>query len=113
MNEYKAEEVYPHLESYIVKRERQVAEIMQMIERYEKKRSMEERAYQFMSPLRRMLAGKKPDHHIAVEYIHYVRKPMEQIKQLQSEIAAVRTLLVESKSQDMIQLTDEMVSELF
>jgi hypothetical protein len=108
----KAAEVYPFLEAYISKREQQISDIMQMVERYEKKRMMEEQAYQMMSPLRRMLSGKKPDHHIAVEYIHYVRKPMEQVKQLRSEIGNARTILEDTDPQDIINLSDEMVNEL-
>jgi hypothetical protein len=108
----KAADVYPFLEVYISKREHQIAEIMQMVERYEKKRMMEERAYQTMSPLRRMLSGKKPDHHIAVEYIHYVRKPMEQVKQMRIEIETARTILEESQPHDFIKLSDEMAKEM-
>jgi hypothetical protein len=108
----KAAEVYPFLEAYIAKREQQISDIMQMVERYEKKRMKEEQAYQTMSPLRRMLSGKKPDHHIAVEYIHYVRKPMQQVKQLRSEIGNARAILADTEPQDMINLSDEMVNEL-
>jgi hypothetical protein len=108
----KAADVYPFLEVYISKREHQITEIMQMVERYEKKRMMEERAYQMMSPLRRMLSGKKPDHHIAVEYIHYVRKPMEQVKYLRVEIENARTILEESQPHDFIKLSDEMANEM-
>jgi hypothetical protein len=108
----KAADVYPFLEVYIAKREHQIAEIMQMVERYEKKRMMEERAYQSMSPLRRMLSGKKPDHHIAVEYIHYVRKPMEQVKHMRIEIETAQAILEESQPQDFINLSDEMAKEM-
>lgn len=112
MEKRKAAEIFPFLEVYIAKREHQIAEIVQMIERYEKKRMMEERAYQAMSPLRRMLSGKKPGHHIAVEYIHYVRKPMEQVKNMRIEIETARAILEESQPQDMIKLTDEMAKEM-
>jgi hypothetical protein len=108
----KAADVFPFLEVYISKREHQIAEIVQIVERYEKKRMMEERAYQTMSPLRRMFSGKKPDHHIAVEYIHYVRKPMEQVKQMRLEIEKARTILEESQPYDLIKLTDEMADEM-
>jgi hypothetical protein len=108
----KAADVYPFLEVYISKREHQISEIMQMVERYEKKRMMEERAYQTMSPLRRMLSGKKPDHHIAVEYIHYVRRPMEQVKLMRIEIESARTILEESQPHDIIKLSDEMAKEM-
>jgi hypothetical protein len=112
MEKRKAADIYPFLEVYISKREHQIAEIMQMVERYEKKRMMEERAYQTMSPLRRMLSGKKPDHHIAVEYIHYVRKPMQQVKQMRIEIETARTILEESQPHDFIKLSDEMANEM-
>jgi hypothetical protein len=108
----KAADVYPFLEVYISKREHQIAEIMQMVERYEKKRMAEERAYQTMSPLRRMFSGKKPDHHIAVEYIHYVRKPMEQVKQMRVEIETARTIIDESQPNDFIKLSDDMAQEM-
>jgi hypothetical protein len=108
----KAADVFPFLEVYISKREHQIAEIMQMVERYEKKRIMEERAYQSMSPLRRMFSGKKPDHHIAVEYIHYVRRPMDQVKQIRLEIESARLILEESQPHEFINLSDEMASEM-
>ncbi|QGQ95251.1 hypothetical protein EHS13_10300 [Paenibacillus psychroresistens] len=112
MEKRKAADVYPFLEVYIAKREHQMSEIIQMVERYEKKRMMEERAYQTMSPLRRMLSGKKPDHHIAVEYIHYVRRPMEQVKQIRIEIETARAILEESQPHDLIKLSDEMAKEM-
>ncbi|TBL70118.1 hypothetical protein EYB31_34120 [Paenibacillus thalictri] len=111
MFQRKAAEVYPFLEIYIARREQKIAEIEQIIERYEKKRMMEERAYRTMSPLRRMFTGKKPDHHLAVEYIHYVKKPMEQMRQLRMEIEYARTLLSQSDPSDMITLTPEMEKE--
>lgn len=89
----KLADIIPFLEAYIARKQHQIDDILQTVERYEKKRSMEERAYQTMSPLRRLIAGKKPDHHLAVEYIHYVRKPMEQVKKLRSEIEAAKALL--------------------
>jgi hypothetical protein len=65
-----------------------------------------------MSPLRRMLSGKKPDHHIAVEYIHYVRRPMEQVKQIRIEIETARAILEESQPHDLINLSDDMAKEM-
>lgn len=81
------------LKALIARREQAVAEIEQMVERYERRVAMEERAYGAMSPLRRMLAGKKPDHHRAVEYIHYVKKPMERARELRAEIAKYEAML--------------------
>ena len=104
----KAAEVLPFLETYIARKEQQVAEIEQVVERYEKKRLMEERAYQSMSSFRRMLTGKKPDHHLAVEYIHYVKKPMEQVKKLREEIEQARLILNQSASGDEILLPTEL-----
>ncbi|MBB6669672.1 hypothetical protein [Cohnella nanjingensis] len=80
-------EVHSLLEALIAKREEEVAEIEELVERYERRLRMEEQAYRSMSALRRMFNGKKPDHHLAVEYIHYVKKPMEKVRQLRAEIA--------------------------
>lgn len=86
-------EVFSFLESLIEKRQQEIAEIEEMVERYERRIRKEEQAYRTMSPLRRMLAGKKPDHHVAVEYIHYVKKPMEKARQLREEINRYREML--------------------
>lgn len=108
----KAADIYPFLEAYIAKKERQIAEIEQVVERYEVRRSMEERAYQAMSTLRRMMSGKKPDHHMAVEYIHYVKRPMEQARKLRLDIEEARAILEESKPTDIITLSNVMEKEL-
>ncbi len=83
-------------------------DIEQVVERYEIKRMKEERAYQTMSSFRRMFSGKKPDHHLAVEYIHYVKKPMEQVRKLRAEIAHARQIMNESKPGDVISVPDEI-----
>ncbi|TDG00489.1 hypothetical protein [Paenibacillus piri] len=111
MNKRKAAEVYPFLEAYIARKEEQIAEIEQSVERYEKKRQLEERSYQSMSPLRRMFTGRKPDHHLAVEYIHYVRKPMEQIRRLRTEIEQARTIMTGSNPTDLVEISEELEKE--
>lgn len=108
VNQRKAAEVYPFLEAYIARKEEQLAELEQTIERYEKKRMMEERSYQMMSAFRRLFAGKKPDHHLAVEYIHYVKKPMEQIRVLRLEIEQARAILNESEPNDLVAVSEEL-----
>lgn len=108
----KAADVYPFLEAYIARKEEQIAEIEQVIERYEKKRMMEERIYQSMSTFRRIFAGKKPDHHLAVEYIHYVKKPMEQIRLLRAEIDNAHAILKGSKPTDLVAVSEELENEL-
>lgn len=97
LNVPKGADIYLFLETYIGKKEQQVLEIEKAVERYEKRRLKEEQTYQSMSGLRRMLSGKKPDHHVAVEYIHYVKKPMELARQLRLEIASARTILEQQK----------------
>ncbi len=108
----KTAEVLPFLEAYIARREEQIAEIEQVIERYEKKRLMEERSYRAMSSFRRIFAGKKPDHHLAVEYIHYVKKPMEQVRQLRMEIEKAKSILSSSESSDDVAISEELMKEL-
>src|SRR4051794_30229044 len=103
----KAAEVYPFLAVYLARKEEKIVEIEQAIERYEKKRRMEERSYQSMSPLRRMFTGKRPDHHLAVEYIHYVKKPMEQIRQLRMDVENARAILTKSAPSDVVTISDE------
>jgi hypothetical protein len=104
----KAAEVLPFLEAYIARKEQLISEIEQVVARYEKKRLMEERAYQAMSPLRRMFSGKKPDHHLAVEYIHYVKKPMEQVKKLRAEVEQARLILNGSQPHDEVHVPDDL-----
>lgn len=108
----RAADVYPFLEAYIARKEQQITDIMQIVERYEKRRLMEERAYQSMSALRRMFSGKKPDHHVAVEYIHYVKKPMEQVRRLRAEVDAARAILTGSQPGDLIDLDGDLEREL-
>ncbi|REE56348.1 hypothetical protein A8990_16320 [Paenibacillus taihuensis] len=112
MRHRKAAEVIPFLNSYIAKREQEIAEIEQMVERYEKRRQQEERAYLSMSTLRRMLSGKKPDHHLAVEYIHYVKRPMEKVRTLRAEVEQARAILATNNPTDIIAVTSEMDDEL-
>lgn len=104
----KAAEVLPFLEAYIARKEQMIAEIEQVVERYEKKRLAEERAYGAMSPLRRMFSGKKPDHHLAVEYIHYVKKPMEQVRKLRLEVEQARSILNGSQPHDEVNVPDDL-----
>lgn len=86
-------DIYSFLETYIAKKEQEIAEIEQIVKRYETRRVKEEQAYQSMSPLRRIISGKKPDHHLALEYIHYVKKPMEKARALRLEVEKARTTL--------------------
>lgn len=90
---HRTADVHSLLEALIARREQAIAEIEQMVERYERRLRMEEQSYRSMSPLRRMIAGKKPDHHLAVEYIHYVKKPMEKVRELRAEVARYEAML--------------------
>jgi hypothetical protein len=89
----KSAEIHSLLEALISKREQEIAEIEQMVERYERRLRIEEQAYRTMSTLRRMITGKRPDHHLAVEYIHYVKKPMEKVRMLRGEILKYQGML--------------------
>jgi hypothetical protein len=106
----KATEIYPFLEMLITRKEQQISEIEQVVARYEQKRMKEEQAFQAMSSFRRMLTGKKPSHHLAVEYIHYVRKPMEQARRLREEVERARALLNQSQVNGEIELPADMDS---
>ncbi|WP_373229037.1 hypothetical protein [Cohnella sp.] len=89
----KTAEVHSLLQALIVKREQEILEIEQLVERYERRLRLEEQAYRSMSTFRRMLTGKKPDHHLAVEYIHYVKKPMEKARLLRLEVSNYQDML--------------------
>ncbi|MFD1956138.1 hypothetical protein ACFSL6_18645 [Paenibacillus thailandensis] len=107
-----AAEVLPFIDAYISKKEQEIAEIEQMVERYEKRRLAEDRAYQSMSTLRRFLSGKKPDHHLAVEYIHFVKKPMEKVRELRMELENARAIQLGSAPGDMVSLPDDLARHL-
>jgi acetyl-CoA carboxylase alpha subunit len=107
----KTGELVSFLETYIARKQSQMDEILQVVERYEKKRAVEEKAYQTMSPLRRMISGRKPDHHLAVEYIHYVKKPMETVSKLRKEIEAAKVLVAESRSGEVV-LPESILNEM-
>jgi len=104
-------EVHSLLEALIAKREQEIAEIEQMVERYERRIRMEEQAYRSMSTLRRMFSGKKPDHHLAVEYIHYVKKPMERVRKLRQEISGYQAMLDGSAPAAAVDLADAGIVE--
>lgn len=108
----KTGELVPFLETYISRKQLLMDEILQVVERYEKRRAVEEKAYQTMSPFRRMLSGRKPDHHLAVEYIHYVKKPMEQVKKLRNEIEIAKSLMAESRAHGEVELPEAVLKEM-
>jgi hypothetical protein len=89
----KPADVHSLLDALIDSKMSAITEIEQIVERYERRLRKEEQAYQAMSPIRRMLAGKKPDHNLAVEYIHYVKKPLERVRELRAEIAKYEAML--------------------
>jgi hypothetical protein len=95
-------DVHSFLELFIAKRERQITEIELVVSRYEKKRHTEERASQSFSGIRKFFSGKKPDHHLAVEYIHYVKKPMEQVRMLRAEIDTAKQMMVQANQADIL-----------
>ncbi len=103
-------EIYPFISSYVEMKQRMIDDIESVVKRYENKRIKEESAYQTMSPLRRIFAGKKPDHHVAVEYIHYVRKPMEQVRRLKAEIEAAVMIQTQTSSSDWVIVPDDFES---
>jgi hypothetical protein len=97
-------DIHSFLELFIAKRERQIREIELFVSRYEKKLHTEEKARQNFSGIRKLFGGKKPDHHLAVEYIHYVKKPMEQARQLREEIESVKEMMETSNRQEISDL---------
>ncbi|MFX3631988.1 MAG: hypothetical protein ACE3L7_07900 [Candidatus Pristimantibacillus sp.] len=110
---HRAAEVLPFIDAYVSKKEQEIAEIEQMVDRYEKRRLKEERAYQSMSTFRRMLSGKKPDHHLAVEYIHFVKKPMEKVRALRLEIDLARAIQSDASPTDIVSISSDLAGQIY
>jgi hypothetical protein len=55
-----------------------------------------------------MFTGRTPSHHLAVEYIHYVKKPMEQVKKLRHDIEQARRILRDSNPGDEVSVPSDM-----
>ncbi|BAU27314.1 hypothetical protein DFP93_102443 [Aneurinibacillus soli] len=77
-----AKELTDYLHEIKAKRLFYIAELHNRIERYEKRRAQQQAAYHKMSSIRKLFSGKAPDHHLAVEYMVYVRQPMQEIAEL-------------------------------
>lgn len=77
------------LEQMRFKREKLIKNLNQKIEIYEKKKVQEQVAYHKMSAFRKLLAARTPDHHLAVEYLVYVKQPLEEIEKLNREISLI------------------------
>ncbi|WP_051331211.1 hypothetical protein [Aneurinibacillus terranovensis] len=73
-------------------RKEMVRSLRERIEHYEKKRAKEQAAYQKMSALRRWIAGKTPDHHLAVENLVYIKQPMQEIERINAELQRLQRL---------------------
>lgn len=59
----------------------------------QKKRNAEDLVYQSMGRLRRFLSAKRPEHHLAVEYMVYVKRPLQEIHDLQADIRRIEELI--------------------
>jgi hypothetical protein len=77
--------------TYMVQERRnRIHGLREKIERYERKREQERNAYQQMSTIRRWLAGRTPEHHLAVEQLVYVKQPMMEIERLAGEMSRLQ-----------------------
>lgn len=70
-------------------RELLIRNLYQKIDAYEKKKLQEQVAYHKMSAFRKLLAPRTPTHHLAVEYLVYVKEPLEEIDKLNKEISLI------------------------
>lgn len=85
----------PLLEDMLQLRENQVRMLVEKVEKYEHKRNAEERVYQSMGPFRRLLAAKRPEHHLAVEYMVYVKRPLQEINEKQADMKKIEKWMEE------------------
>ncbi|HJV46849.1 MAG TPA: hypothetical protein VJ824_14120 [Bacillota bacterium] len=83
------------------------------IEQFEKKRMAEERMYRSLSPLRKLIVGKRPDHHLAVEHMVYVKRPLQEIDELSFQIRLIEQLEKLLNEDQPIQLPPSLANELF
>lgn len=72
------------------------------IEQYEKRRAQQQAAYHKMSPLRKLFSGKAPNHHLAVEYMVYVKQPMQEIAHLTDGNVVIDRVLLDLEGESDI-----------
>lgn len=80
------------LQRMMKKRQEMIQALRNKIDRYEKQRAQERIAYHKMSAFRKWLAGKTPEHHLAVENLVYIKQPMEEIERLTDELARLKRI---------------------
>lgn len=95
MDKVAIDQMLPLLEEMLHLRENQVRGLVEKVEQYENKRNAEERVYQSMGPFRRLLAAKRPEHHLAVEYMVYVKRPLQEINDIQADIKKIEKWMEE------------------
>jgi hypothetical protein len=101
--------------SELIKRRKEKSDsLAQRIEQYEKKRMAEERIYSSMSPLRKLITGRRPDHHLAVEYMVYVKRPLQEIDELTFQIKLLEQLVkqTEEEEQEQLYMSPSIAGEL-
>jgi hypothetical protein len=74
-------------------REERIGKLQERIEQYEKRRAQEEAAYRKMPVFRRWISGRTPDHHLAVEYMVYVKRPMQEIEKMMAAIRRIDKII--------------------
>lgn len=83
-----------------IKRESLIKKLQQQIDTYEKKRAQEQAAYHRMSGLQKLLAGKIPEHHRAVEHLVYVKQPKDEIEKINRELSMIEWMEEKIKEND-------------
>ncbi|MEW9667810.1 hypothetical protein [Ammoniphilus sp. 3BR4] len=99
MDEVNTDRMMPLLEEMLHLREKQVRGLVEKVEQYENKRNAEERVYQSMGPFRRLLAAKRPEHHLAVEYMVYVKRPLQEINDIQADMKRIEKWITEVRQE--------------
>jgi hypothetical protein len=94
------------------KLEQEMKQMQEKVERYEKQRYREESLNQSLSPFKRLFTVKKPDHHLAVEQMVYLKRPLQEMEKMSRKLQEIARLLQEVKSGTSVLLSFSLYEEL-
>ncbi len=78
-------------------REKKILSLQDRMKKYELKLAQQQAAYHRMSAFRRLITGRPPDNHLAVEHLVYIKQPLHEIEKLNMEISYLRKSVTKVK----------------
>lgn len=110
------QELFILLERVKAKKEEDVEELKNRIDKYEQKRRAEEALYQSMSPIRRLFTGRPASHHQAVEYMVHVKERFKKIDAIKRSIRELDQVLdklrLPIRDSNEVFLSPELIREI-